>query len=102
MEFGTGVAARILSDREFSGRGELRLKSRDLTLQRRGVLGSALDPGPLSLLDQFLELELEAHGVISGGKVSHALVLPRRIHFPTHPPLGVIAGTRTRGRLPTG
>jgi hypothetical protein len=50
----------------------------------RSVLVSTLDAGALSLLDHLLELELEAHGMISGTKVSHAVVLPRWIRFP-HP-----------------
>jgi hypothetical protein len=70
----------------------------------RSVLASTLDAGALSLLDHLLELELEAHGMISGTKVSHAVVLPRWIRFPHTYPLGDrwLPRPRPRGRSTSG
>jgi len=55
---------------------QLLLNGDDLSLEEGGVVGAVLGLGPVLLLDELDELELEAHDVVFKAGVGHGSSVP--------------------------
>jgi hypothetical protein len=76
---GAQVPDRSLDGQILGGHRQLGLEGLDIALEPGDVVGPALHAGPLALLVELLELQLEAHSVILRSKTAHIQLIPTPI-----------------------